>query len=172
MTRESLARGRRRGQRGAALVEMVVVVPVFIVLFAGMVFLHHTAAKTQRSMLAARRQAWDTAMNGCMANGGVVPQPNLTSDMNGAPGSDSSILANLGSSTGTASDVADVSVFATGPATVAGAGSIGFHSDIHSTVIVSCNAQTRPGDLPGVLQWFWGSSGGQTVWDVIFGNAH
>ena len=163
---------RREWQRGAALVEMLVVVPVFIVLFAGMIFLHRTVAKTQRSMLAARREAWKTAMSGCAANGEAMPQPGLTSEMSGAPGSDASILANLGFATGTASDVAHVRVLAAQAAPVAEGSGIDFHSDIHSKVIVMCNARTQPGDLPGVLKWFWNGSNASAVWGEVFGGAH
>jgi hypothetical protein len=163
---------QRKGERGAALVEMLVVVPVFIVLFAGMIFLHRTVAKTQRSMLAARREAWKSAMSGCAANGAAMPQPNLTSDMSGAPGSDVSILANFGKATGTASDVAHVQVLAAGAAPVAEARGIDFRSDIHSKVIVTCNAQTQPGDLPGVLKWFFNTVGGNTFWSTVMGDTH
>jgi TadE-like protein len=162
----------RKMQRGAALVEMVVVVPVFIVLFAGMVFLHRTVAKTQRSMLAARREAWKTAMSGCQANGGAMPQPGLTSDMSGAPGTDASILAHLGYATGTASDYAHVQVLTASAAPVAEARGLEFHANVESKVLVFCNAQTQPGDFPGVLKWFWQSSGGSTLWSAIFGGAH
>jgi hypothetical protein len=159
---------QHRSERGAALVEMLVVVPVFIVLFAGMIFLHRTVAKTQRSMLAARREAWKSAMSGC-ASGAAMPQPNLTSDMSGAPGSQASIRANVGRATGTASDFAHVQVLAAGAAPMAEANGIDFRSDIHSKVIVTCNAHTEPGDLPGVLKWFWNSSGGSSLWDSVFG---
>jgi hypothetical protein len=163
---------KRRRERGAALVEMCVVVPVFIVLFAGMIFLHRTVAKTQRSMLAARREAWNSAMSGCAANGAAMPQPNLTSDMSGAPGSDASILANVGKATGTASDFAHVQVLAAGAVPTAEASGINFRSDIRSKVIVTCNAQTQPGDLPGVLKWFFNSAGGNTFWSTLLGETH
>ncbi|HMI83524.1 MAG TPA: TadE family protein [Polyangiaceae bacterium] len=162
----------RKGQRGAALVEMLVVVPVFIVLFAGMIFLHRTVAKTQRSMLAARLEAWKSAMSGCAANGDSMPQPDLTSDMNGAPGSDASILAKIGYATGTASDVAHVRVLAAQAAPFAEANGIDYHSSIHSKAVVMCNAQTQPGDLPGVLKWFFNTANGNTLWSAIFGGAH
>jgi hypothetical protein len=163
---------RRTKERGAALVEMLVVVPVFIVLFAGMIFLHRTVAKTQRSMLAARREAWKSAMSGCAANGDAMPQPGLTSEMSGAPGSDASILANVGSATGTAADFAHVQVLAASGGPAAQASGIDFRSDVRSKVIVLCNAQTQPGDFPGVLKWFWNSSGGNAIWGAIFGGAH
>jgi hypothetical protein len=163
---------RRTKQRGAALVEMVVVVPVFIVLFAGMIFLHRTVAKTQRSMLAARREAWKSAMSGCASNGDGMSQPTLSSKMDGAPGSDASILSNVGFATGTASDYAHVQVLAAGAAPMAEASGLDFHSSVHSKVIVHCNAQTQPGDLPGVLKWFFNVANGRQLWGAIFGGAH
>lgn len=163
---------RRANERGAALVEMVVVVPVFIVLFAGMLFLHHTVAKTQRTMLAARRQAWTVAMTSCAPNGDRAPQPELTSDMSGAPGDDSSLTANIGYATGTANDFADVAVLAAGPAPVAESGGLDFHADINSKVLVTCNATTSPGDLGGVMKWFFGQLGGSTFWGMLFGGLH
>jgi hypothetical protein len=163
---------RHASERGAALVEMVVVVPVFIILFAGMLFLHHTVAKTQRTMLAARRDAWSLAMNGCAPNGDRAPQPELTSDMSGAPGDDASLTANLGWATGTADDMADVAVLAAGPAPMAASGGLDFHADIHSKVLVTCNATTTPGDLGGVMKWFFGQLGGSTFWGMLFGGVH
>ena len=172
MNFEMRGKMRRTKQRGAALVEMLVVVPVFIVLFAGMIFLHRTVAKTQRSMLAARREAWTSAMSGCASNGDGMPQPGLSSDMSGAPGSDASILSNVGYATGTASDFAHVQVLAAGAAPVAEASGLDFRSSVHSKVIVHCNAQTQPGDLPGVLKWFWNTANGRQLWGAVFGGAH
>jgi hypothetical protein len=168
----SKKRHGRAAERGAALVEMVVVVPVFIILFAGMLFLHHTVAKTQRAMLAARRDAWSLAMNGCQPNGERAPQAELATDMSGAPGDDASLTANMGYATGTANDIASVTVLAAGPAPVAESGGLDFHANIDSKVLVTCNATTSPGDLPGVMKWFFGQLGGSTFWGMLFGGVH
>ncbi|HEY4013937.1 MAG TPA: hypothetical protein VGM06_11410 [Polyangiaceae bacterium] len=170
--RSSRWSGGRAGERGASLVEAVVVVPVFIVLFAGALFLHHTLAKTQQTMLAARYQAWNSAMNDCAPNGGAAPQPELTSDMGGAPGSDVSLLANMGDATGTSNDSANVAILASGPAPVAQAGALDFHADIHSQAVVTCNATTEGGDLGGVIKWFYHSVGISTFWGMLFGQIH
>jgi hypothetical protein len=170
--RSSRRTGQRAGERGASLVEAVLVVPVFIVLFAGMLFLHHTLAKTQQTMLAARYQAWSSAMNDCAPNGGAAPQPELTSDMGGAPGSDVSLLANMGDATGTSDDVVHVAILGSGPAPVAEAGALDFHADIHSQAIVTCNATTEGGDLGGVIKWFYHQVGISTFWGMLFGHVH
>jgi hypothetical protein len=163
---------RRAGERGASLVEAVLVVPVFIVLFAGMLFLHHTLAKTQRTMLAARYQAWNAAMNDCKPNGGAAPQPELTTDWPGAPGSDVSLLANMGDATGTSEDAVHVAILGAGPSPVAEAGALDFHAEIHSQAVVTCNATTEPGDLGGVIKWFYNQLGGSTFWGMLFGQVH
>jgi hypothetical protein len=145
---------------------MVVVLPIFIVLFAGMLFLHEAVAKTQRSMLAARREAWKAAMEGC-SGGEEVPQPDRTSDMNGAPGAEVSTKATIGFSTGTAEDQAKVAILSAGAVPVAESGGLHFEADIHSRVVVMCNTQPQPGDIPGVLKWFWNSPGRQAIWNAI-----
>ncbi len=153
---ETLARVLARSrQRGAALVEMVVVVPAFIVLFAGMLFLHHVIAKTQRTQLAARNQAWTEAMGSCNGGGAPVTQPDFTSDMDGAPGSNVSLTATPGEANGTADDYASVAVLGAGPSAVAeSSGDVAFFQTVHSKAIVMCNTTTQAGNIPGVFKWF------------------
>jgi hypothetical protein len=162
----------RTSERGASLVEAVLVVPVFIVLLAGSLFLHQTLAKTQRTMLAARYQAWNAAMNDCKPNGAAAPQPELTSDMSGAPGSDVSLLASMGDATGTSEDIAHVAILGQGPSPVAQAGTLDFHADIHSQAVVTCNATTEGGDIGGVIKWFYNQLGGPTFFGMLFGHVH
>ena len=152
----ALVRARARaGQRGAALVEMVVVVPAFIVLFAGMLFLHHVIAKTQRTQLAARNQAWTEAMGSCTGGGTQMTQPDFTSEMDGAPGSSVSLTATPGEANGTADDYASVAVLGAGPSAVAeSSGDVAFFQTVHSKAIVMCNTTTQPGNIPGVFKWF------------------
>jgi hypothetical protein len=167
----SAPRARRSG-RGAALVEMVVVVPVFIVLIAGMLFLHHTVAATQRSMLAARRAAWKSAMEGCPGEGGEMPQPDRTSEMGGAPGAEVSTLATIGSATSESEGSVHVGLMAEGAASAAEGRGLEFEADVHSKVIVMCNTKPQPGDLPGVLKWFWNSPGRQALWNAVMHGGH
>jgi len=141
---------------------MVVVVPAFIVLFAGMLFLHHTVAMTQESMLAARNGAWEKAMKGCQGDEGV-PQPDRTSDMQDAAGAEVSTTASLGYETGTAENTVEVSILAAGAAPMAEARGLHFESDVHSKVVVMCNTQAAAGDFPGVLEWFLNSDSNALV---------
>jgi hypothetical protein len=151
--RRSEAASRRAGERGAALVEAVVVVPVFIMLFAGMIFLHDVVAKTQRTQLAARQSAWTEAMPGC-SGGSEVDQPDYTSKMDTAPGSDVSLTATPRESTGTSDDSVTVSIAGSGPSAVASSADPSFSQSIHSKAIVMCNAETQPGKIPDVFKWF------------------
>src|SRR5258705_8568007 len=155
----------RKNQRGAVLTEMVIAVPVFITLLAGMLFFHQTISKTQRSMLAARRDAWAAAMNGCQ-NGPRVSQPNLSSFMPGAPGALASFHASVGQSSGSSTDTAKVSVLAAAAGPAAEGQGLNFSANISSRAVVTCNTQAQPGDLPGVLKWFYGRAG--DMWPAIF----
>jgi hypothetical protein len=155
---------RRANERGAALVETVVVVPVFIILLVGMLFLHHVVAKTQTSQLTARNQAWTTAMASCQS-GPEVTQPDLTSRMSGAAGSPASLTAAAGEATGTADESVSVSALGSGPVAISESRGPSFFQSIHSKAIVMCNATTEPGDIPEVLHWFANSSD----FELIFG---
>jgi hypothetical protein len=153
--RQAKARIRARARQcGAALVEMVVVVPAFVILFAGMLFLHHVIAKTQRTQLAARNQAWTEAMASCSGGGTPVTQPDFTSDMTGAPGSSVSLTATPGEANGSADDTASVAILAAGPSAVAASNDVAFFQSVHSKAIVMCNTTTQAGNIPGVFKWF------------------
>jgi len=146
------ARARRRA-RGAALVETVVVVPVFILLFAGMLFFHHVIAKNQQTQLTARNAAWQSAMSGC-SGGPKVTTPDFSSLMDGAPGSEVSLTAASGQATGSSAGSVTVSVLGSGHTTAEQSGGLLFTQQVHSKAIVMCNAHTQPGDIPGAFRWF------------------
>lgn len=131
----------------------MVVVPVFIMLFAGMLFLHDVVAKTQRSQLAARSGAWTAAMPGC-SGGDEVEQPDFTSRMDTAPGSSVSLTASPRAATGEGEDEAAVSISGSGPSAIGvSGGDPSFFQPIHSKALVMCNALTEPGRIPDVLHW-------------------
>ena len=127
----------------------MVVVPLFILLFASMLFIHHVVAKTQQTQLVARNAAWQKAMSGC-AGGDEVTAPDFTSRMDGAPGSEVSLTASSGQASGSSDDNVSVSVLGSAHA----AAGLSFNQHVHGKAIVMCNANTQPGDLPGVWHWF------------------
>jgi Flp pilus assembly protein TadG len=133
----------RSRQRGAVLVEAVVVVPVFILLLGGMLFLHHVLREQQRVMQRARTAAWTYAMSSCSGGGNGVPQPGFSSTMAGAPGSDLTLQDNLGSAN--SADRSSV--------TVSDTGVFSFSQAVSSHSVVFCNNQTDKGDIAGVFGW-------------------
>jgi hypothetical protein len=139
--RPQLWKSRRR-QRGAALVEAAVVIPTFILLLGGMLFLHHVLREQQRVMKFARNQAWAAAMQSCKGDGNGVPPPDFTSTMPGAPGSGK--LSN---------DLGKASYSSSGSVAVSGDGSFGFSQSVSAHTTVFCNDQTEAGDIGGVFQW-------------------
>lgn len=56
---------KRKSQRGAAMVEAIVVIPVLIMLFAAMVYINGLYTNKQISMREARQEAWTLAMKAC-----------------------------------------------------------------------------------------------------------
>jgi hypothetical protein len=58
-------RSLRTDRQGAALVEFVVLLPLFLVLVVGVMFLFKTIESRQLAMLAARGCGWQYAMVGC-----------------------------------------------------------------------------------------------------------
>jgi hypothetical protein len=62
------ARRHRNHQRGAALLEGLILVPVFIVAFVGLLFAHRYYADTARATGLARQKAWTAARGGCTSD--------------------------------------------------------------------------------------------------------
>ena len=133
--------------------ETVVVVPLFIVLFASMLFIHHVVAKKQGAQLTARNAAWQSAMSGC-SGGAEVPTPDFTSRMEGAPGAEVSLNAFSGQATGSANASVTVSALGAGSSATAQSGGLSFHQNVSSKATVMCNANTQAGDIPGAFRWF------------------
>lgn len=65
MTRDAKARRKRLRTRGAAMVEGTIMVPVFIILWVGVVYLQQLYAARGLARMEARRCAFEHAMSGC-----------------------------------------------------------------------------------------------------------
>src|SRR5262245_56561764 len=90
---------RRRRQRGAAMVEALVAIPFFIVIFATTMFVGQFYQEKLRTMRESKRCAWDHSINGCKGgcaaetggagSGSEVSPPGGTGDgkSDSAPGS-------------------------------------------------------------------------------------
>jgi hypothetical protein len=131
-------------------VEAVVVIPVFILLLGGMLFLHHVIRDQQRVMMGAKNTAWTYAMASCRgpSHGASLETfsvlgPDLESTMPGAPGA--AIALDLIRPTARASATSTVQ---------ATEGTLfSFQQAVSSHAVVSCDNETESGDLLGVLRW-------------------
>jgi hypothetical protein len=132
------------------LVEAAVVIPGFVILFAGMLFLHHVIREQQRVGEKAKADAWTSAMASCTGGGDGVPQLPFSSTMPGAPGSDISLQDSTGSTNASATNDVTVSLSGSGPTA---AGGFAFSQTVSAHVTVLCNNQTQPGDIGGVFKW-------------------
>jgi hypothetical protein len=140
----------RAGERGAVLVEAAVVIPGFVIVFAGMLFLHHVVREQQRVGEKAKADAWTSAMASCQGDGSGVPQLPFSSTMPGAPGSDISLADDTGATHASASNDVTVSLAGSGPEANGG---YAFSQTVSAHVTVFCNNQTAPGDIGGVFKW-------------------
>ena len=145
----------RSRQRGSALVEALVVIPCFIVLFGGMLFIHHVIRAQQRANRDAKNEAWSLAMAGCSGGGNGAPQPEFASTMAGAPGSAASLQNSSGNSVATATGSVSVSALGmNGPAPADGTpGGFAFSQTVTAKNTVFCNNRTESGSVVGVAQW-------------------
>lgn len=66
---------RRAGQRGAAMVEGLVAIPVFMVIFASAVYIQNLYTTKLRTMSVSRSSAWTNSMGSCSS--GKTAQINL-----------------------------------------------------------------------------------------------
>jgi hypothetical protein len=155
----------RRHERGAVLVEAAVVIPSFVLLFGGMLFLHHVVREQQRVGAQAKNEAWVYAMASCQGGGNGLPQVPFTSQMPGAPGAGITLTDSLGQSDSSASNFVAVSILGNGPAPVAeGNGLFAFSQTVAAHDSVYCNNQTAAGDIGGVFDWLVSSVKGLFGW--------
>ena len=155
----------RTDERGAALTEAVVVIPFFLIIFAGILFVGKMYETKLRVMRFAKESAWNYAMCNC---GEVGDEPSskcqtpegTSSSSGGAEGAspsgyDPSAISKVGS--GPSGGVANKSVGssqASMEASVTADGMIGgYTKTMSSRTRVMCNEAPHDGNLSG-----WGSA--------------
>jgi len=67
--RRSRLRGRRRHERGVALVEAAFMLPMFVILWYASLYVHSLGSKYIAINTLARQDAWQTAMANCGVHG-------------------------------------------------------------------------------------------------------
>lgn len=63
--RRALAKRDRTKIQGAAYLEAVIILPTFILIFAGVLFVQHLWEVRQTALITARRCAWQYSSSGC-----------------------------------------------------------------------------------------------------------
>jgi hypothetical protein len=169
----------RAAERGAAMVEALVVISVFILFFLGMVYFRSMYQQKLRVMRLSRAAAVGFSLNGC--NGS--PTQNLTpqdlsgiSDSNsqttstgtanvgGSPGADPSVGQKAGNPVGGAlSDqgmmgdkIAALNLAASASGTSKPspwAKTLGFKANVSSTSYMSCGEPHKAGDFSGLIDY-------------------
>jgi hypothetical protein len=159
---------RRRGKRGAALVEAVVVIPFFIIIFASILFVGNLYKEKMRVMRLTKESAWAYAMENCgNAGDGMTTTgiPRSEDAPGGGPGASEPADtgdANLGDSEKAGGDMAGLaskdygSSQAQMKSSVTADGYIGgLTKDVTSHTRVMCNEAPYNGDLIGFLKAGW-----------------
>lgn len=88
---------RRASERGAALVEAVVAIPFFLILFASVIFSGQTYSEKLRVMRDSKQRVWTYAMASCGEGGNAADATGITkgSESNGNNGgADTSTASN------------------------------------------------------------------------------
>lgn len=154
---------RRNRQRGAAMVEAVVVIPFFLIIFASMIYAGHLYGSKIRTMRLAKQYAWTYAMNNCESGGGNVSHQDDGSAMDDVKGVNSNAddgpshnmdksgdqgMSKINQNMGTASSTVNASV-------TAGKEIGGFTKKLSTTTKVQCNEKPIDGDLFGLFKYGW-----------------
>ena len=148
--RGPLARRRAR-QRGAAMVEALVAIPFFVVIFACTMFVGSFYQEKMRTMAESKRCAWDHSINGC--SGGCAADT-------GVAGSSSQIQSPGG--TGNSKTQSQItskdffqSKFTVKSSATASNAIGGFVKPIESTTTVMCDEVPEDGNPIGVAKYLW-----------------
>lgn len=145
----------RLRRRGAAMVEALVAIPFFIVIFASTMFVGGFYQEKLRTMAESKRCAWDHSINGC--NGGCAAET-------GSAGSSSDVTPPNGTGNGKTQTAPGSQImskdFYQSKFTVKSSATAsnvlgGYSKPIESTTTVMCDEVPENGDLAGVAKYLW-----------------
>ncbi len=160
MARRDRRRGRA-GSRGAAMVEAVVAIPFFLLMFSAILYVNRLYESKMRVMRFAREAAWNYAMCNCSDQGDPVSSscqpPEGASASSGSAGSgtasgyDPSAITSVGGGPGgSLAGKGYGSSKSTLQADLKADGMLGgFDKNITSTTVVMCNETPHDGNLKG-----------------------
>lgn len=146
----------RRRRRGAAMVEALVAIPFFIVIFATTMFAGSFYQEKLRTMRESKRCAWDHAINGC--SGGCKAESTAVA------GSGSTTSAGTGTGDGKSDNAPGSELMSKdlnqSKFTVQGKATAsniigGYVRNIESTTTVMCDEVPENGNPIGVAKYLW-----------------
>lgn len=146
---------KRRRRRGAAMVEALVAIPFFIVIFATTMFAGRFYQEKLRTIRESKRCAWDHALNGCKGgcqaetttagSGAEVQSPGGTGDTKTDSSPQSEIMSK---------DFNQSKFTVQGKATASNIIG-GYVRNIESTTTVMCDEVPENGDPVGIAKYLW-----------------
>ncbi len=141
------------------MVEAVVAIPFFIIIFASILYVGKLYAQKQRTLREAKQQAWTYALNNCEGGGGASKQPdgNPVSGLNSqgaglGKGAGSYVPASGGESLTTDWGTATATVKGT---VVADNLIGGYTNKLSTTTRMQCNEKPADDSILGVLKAGW-----------------
>ena len=137
---------RRRRARGAAMVEAIVTIPFFIIIFVSIIFvgrLYRSKMKTHRESMAS---AWQKSVLGC--------DPALTGPIPGTPSIDLGAAKDAPGAQLCDSSVGQIKESVNGSAAASGALG-GFSASTTTTTKLVCNERPTRGDFEGAFDFLW-----------------
>jgi hypothetical protein len=143
------------------MVEALVAIPFFIIIFASMVYIVRLYGEKQRTVRMAKEYAWTYAMKNCEGDPGKAEQGASSSPLDDAKSSDSNVdTKDLGTYNGASG--ADIFSRQSGSSKATVKGSVtaskaigGYTNQLSTTTKVQCNEAPKDGDLKGVLGYAW-----------------
>lgn len=145
---------KRRRRRGAAMVEALVAIPFFIVIFATTMFVGSFYQEKLRTMRESKRCAWDHALNGCKGGCQAETTAAGSSDEIGASGTGDGKADSAPGGEIMSKDV-NQSKF-TVQSKVTAANIIGgYVRNVESTTTVLCDEVPEDGNPIGVASYLW-----------------
>lgn len=156
---------RSRRARGAAMVEALIAIPFFILIFVSILYIGRLYAEKEHTLHEAKQGAWTYALNNCESGAGTTQggeNPQQALDNQGAS-SNSGVVSQYAPSSGGSSVLRnwDTAVFTANANVVADGLLGGFQNHLSTTTRVQCNEKphsfqsSTPGGVLGVLQYGW-----------------
>jgi hypothetical protein len=148
LRRFPVVRTRRRRRRGAALVEAVVAIPFFLLVFACLLYVVRLFLVKEFTLSDARSKVWEYALNSCEGNG--------ASQSNDPPPNGPTVKSKYKNATGDAKLETDWGVAkATSRGSVATGTYLGISNKLATTTTLQCDEKPASGNIINVLKTAW-----------------